>query len=104
MRPQQEMVAGKSDDIEIYDDKDLVDKDHHKQNIKKSKKEKEEKKYLTYKLPVDGEDVMRVANIQPGPKVKEYLDRLLKFAFANPDYCEREDILNYLRYLVKENE
>ena len=65
---------------------------------------KEEKKYLTYKLPVDGEDVMRVANIQPGPKVKEYLDRLLKFAFANPDYCEREDILNYLRYLVKENE
>ena len=30
----------------IYDSKDMVDKDHHKQNIKKSKKEKEEKKHL----------------------------------------------------------
>lgn len=38
-----------------------------------------------YKLPVTGDDVMREYNIEPGPKVKKYLDRMLDYAFECPD-------------------
>lgn len=65
--------------------------------------QQENGKFYSYKLPVDGNEIMREANIPPCSKVKEYHDRLLNFAFANPDHCEKEDIMNYLKYIVKED-
>ena len=60
-----------------------------------------EKKYFTYKLPVDGNDVMEVLGIGPSKEVKEALDRLWMFAFINPEYTDRENIMNYLKQVIK---
>lgn len=61
----------------------------------------ENSKYFHYQLPVDGYDIMDMAGIKPGPKVKEILDHLYKFAFANPDHCDKDNILNYLKYIIE---
>lgn len=56
-------------------------------------------KFYDYKLPIDGEDVMRVFNIEPSPKVKKILDRVFTFALINTDKTSRKDCLDYLTYL-----
>ena len=58
-------------------------------------------KFYDYKLPIDGEDVMRVFNIEPSPKVKKILDRVFTFALINTDKTSRKDCLDYLTYLKK---
>ena len=49
-----------------------------------------------YKLPLTGKDVMKIKGIQPGPKVKECLDYLLKMAFANP-HRDMEEVIKHLK-------
>ena len=50
------------------------------------------KSYFEYKLPVDGNDVMKALNIEPGKKVKEALDMLLQEAFKNHDLTKEDCI------------
>ena len=59
------------------------------------------KMFFTYKLPVDGNDVMAVLNIGPSKEVKEALDRLWMFAFVNPQHSDRSNLLNYLVQVIK---
>lgn len=44
-----------------------------------------EKRMFGYQLPIDGNSVMETLGIEPGPKVKKYLDHCIKLAFNNPD-------------------
>ena len=53
-------------------------------------------KMFEYKLPVNGNDIMNVFNIKPGPKIKEYLDKSLDIVFDNP-YITKDEILNKLK-------
>lgn len=46
----------------------------------------------TYKLPVDGNDVMEILDISPGKKIKEVLDNCMEHAFRNPDTTREEFI------------
>ena len=41
--------------------------------------------WTSYKLPVTGEDVMRIALVKPGPVVKQLLDKCLDLVFTDPD-------------------
>ena len=43
-----------------------------------------------YKLPVDGNDVMRILNIPPSEKVKSYLNLLMDMAYVNPFITNRD--------------
>lgn len=43
-----------------------------------------------YKLPVDGDDVMRILNIPPSEKVKSYLNLLMDMAYVNPFITNRD--------------
>ena len=56
-------------------------------------------KFYTYKLPIDGEDVMKTFNIGPSAKVKEILDKIFTFTLINTDKTSRKDCLDYLNYL-----
>lgn len=49
-----------------------------------------------YRLPVDGNDVMAIKNIEPSAKVKEYLELLMEQAYVNPHITKKdcEKILN----------
>ena len=49
-----------------------------------------------YKLPVNGNDVMKVLGIEPCAKVKECLYWLMKFAFVNPKIT-KEELLNKIK-------
>ncbi len=51
-----------------------------------------EKRMFGYHLPIDGNDVMEVLGIEPGPKVKKYLDHCMKLAFNNPDITKGQCI------------
>lgn len=50
----------------------------------------------SYKLPIDGNDVMRVKGLKPGREVKECLDYALKIAFNNPK-LNREEFLKLIK-------
>ena len=43
-----------------------------------------------YKLPVNGNDVMEILNINPSEKVKRYLNLLMDMAYANPFITKKE--------------
>lgn len=43
-----------------------------------------------YKLPVDGNDVMEILNINPSKNVKRYLNLLMDMAYANPFITKKE--------------
>lgn len=43
-----------------------------------------------YKLPVDGNDVMEILNINPSEKVKKYLNLLMDMAYINPFITKKE--------------
>ena len=49
-----------------------------------------------YKLPVDGNDVMKVLGIEPCATVKGCLNWLMKFAFVNPKIT-KEELLNKIK-------
>ena len=49
-----------------------------------------------YKLPLTGKDVMEIKDIQPGPRVKECLDYLMKLAFVNP-LRDKEVVIKHLK-------
>ena len=43
-----------------------------------------------YKLPVNGNDVMEILNINPSKNVKRYLNLLMDVAYANPFITKKE--------------
>lgn len=55
-----------------------------------------------YKLPVSGNDIMEMFNIQPGPEIKRILLEMLEYACEKPkatskqliDYCLDNGIIN----------
>jgi hypothetical protein len=49
-----------------------------------------------YKLPLNGQDVMQIKGLQPGPDVKRCLDYLQKLAFVNPK-SDRDELIKLLR-------
>lgn len=66
----------------IYDKyKDIYDQDKHC--------------HFGYKLPIDGDDVMRILRCDPSPKVKEILDTLLGLSFRFPDMT-KSDCIRYI--------
>ena len=60
-----------------------------------------EKRMFGYKLPIDGDDVMEVLGIEPGPKVKKYLDHCLKLAFNNPEITKEACIKQIKSFKVE---
>jgi putative nucleotidyltransferase with HDIG domain len=54
-----------------------------------------------YKLPIDGNDVMRVKGLKPGREVKECLDYALKIAFNNPKLSKEEFLKLIKSYNLK---
>ena len=58
-----------------------------------------ESKFYNYKLPITGEDVMEIFNIEPGRKIKEILDKTLRFVYVNPQKSDRESCLDFVKYL-----
>lgn len=64
--------------------------------------EQMDSQFFNYKLPVNGNDVMEVLCIEPCTKVKECLDWLMKFVFANPT-SSREILLKKIKEFGKNN-
>lgn len=52
-------------------------------------------KMFDYKLPVDGNDIMKALNIEGGPIIKKILDELLDLAFSNPTLT-KDDFIKYV--------
>jgi poly(A) polymerase len=50
-----------------------------------------------YKLPIDGDDVMEILGIEPGPNVKKYLEHCIKMAFNNPNLT-KEDCVKEIKH------
>ena len=55
-----------------------------------------------YKMPADGDDVMLVKNLKPGPEIKKYLDYMLKLCFNNPKVT-KDELLQKIINLKVEN-
>ena len=53
-----------------------------------------------YKLPINGEDVMAVMNIEAGPKVKAYIEHCQKLAFNKPEITKEECLANIKNYKI----
>ena len=62
---------------------------------------KSREKMFGYKLPINGEDVMRGLNLKPGVVVKNILDSFLKMSFVNPNIT-RETCLKQLPSIYKQ--
>ena len=52
-------------------------------------------KMFDYKLPVDGNDIMKTLDIEGGPIIKKILDELLDLAFSNPTLT-KDDFIKYV--------
>lgn len=61
-----------------------------------------EKRMFGYRLPIDGKDVMETIGIEPGPKVKKYLDHCMKLAFNNPDITKEMCIKEIKHFKINE--
>lgn len=61
-----------------------------------------EKRMFGYQLPINGNDVMEVLGIEPGPKVKKYLDHCMKLAFNNPDITKEDCIKEIKHFKINE--
>ena len=55
-----------------------------------------------YQLPIDGNDVMEILGIEPGPKVKKYLDHCMKLAFNNPEITKEACIKQIKSFKINE--
>lgn len=56
----------------------------------------EDEKMFGYKLPINGNDVMEVFDLKPGPKIKQILDKCLKYAFSHP-HAGKDEMLKYAK-------
>lgn len=61
-----------------------------------------EPRWFTYTLPLSGNDIMEIKNIQPSILVKKYLQYLLKYKFSHPEKTE-EDLIEELRHVKPNN-
>lgn len=61
-----------------------------------------EKRMFGYQLPINGNEVMEVLGIEPGPKVKKYLDHCMKLAFNNPDITKEDCIKEIKHFKINE--
>ena len=52
-------------------------------------------KMFGYKLPVDGNDIMKTLDIEGGPIIKKILDELLDLAFSDPTLT-KDDFIKYI--------
>lgn len=52
-------------------------------------------KMFDYKLPVDGNDIMKTLDIEGGPIIKKILDELLDLAFSDPTLT-KDDFIKYV--------
>lgn len=57
-------------------------------------------KMFEYKLPINGNDIMRTFNIKPGHEIKEYLDKGLELVFEFP-FITKDELLNTLKVFKK---
>ena len=58
--------------------------------------------FFNYVLPVNGNDVMNILDIKPGPKIKECLDKLLDFVFLYPEFANNKDyLINQLKIIQR---
>lgn len=57
--------------------------------------EREGSTMFGYELPIDGNDVMKIKGLQPGPAVRDCMGYLRKLAFVNP-LRPREEFIKYL--------
>lgn len=53
-----------------------------------------------YKLPIDGNEIMSILDIEPGVEVKMIMDKLVKQAFSNPD-INKEQCIKQLPHILK---
>lgn len=60
-------------------------------------------KMFSYKLPVDGNDIMEILKIEPGEIISKINKRLLNHAFINPDIT-RDECIKILPGIKKEAE
>lgn len=60
-------------------------------------------KFIGYKLPVDGNDVMKGLNVAGGPLIGKILDELLNEAFRNP-LITKEECMDRAAEIKKEND
>ena len=54
-------------------------------------------KMFGYKLPVDGNDIMKTLDIEGGPIIKKILDELLDLAFSDPTLTK----VDFIKYVVE---
>lgn len=54
-----------------------------------------------YRLPFDGQDVMKIKGLKPGPEVKEVLEYLMKLAFQDPLRSEEQWMKHLIGYRLK---
>lgn len=52
--------------------------------------------HYEYKLPINGDDIMRILNIPPGEKVKKILNSLIRRSFKYPDQTI-DDCIEYIK-------
>lgn len=52
-------------------------------------------------LAVNGDDVMNLLGIRPGPEVGETLDRLVNLVIENPEFNQKDKLLEFLRGMAK---
>lgn len=56
---------------------------------------------VCYKLPIDGNDVMKILNIGPSPIVKSVLESSLEYAFKHPKTSRKMFLLNLFLMKIK---
>ena len=52
---------------------------------------------FNYKLPIDGNDIMKARNIEGGPDVKKILDKLMERVFYDPTVVTKDYCLSLIR-------
>ena len=63
--------------------------------------EKEGSAMFGYELPFDGNEIMELKGLEPGPKVRDCVDYLWKLAFANPLRPREEFVKHLIGYKPK---
>lgn len=58
--------------------------------------------FCSYRLPVDGNDILSYCNLEPGPIVKQILSHLLDKAFENPKITKEECLAEAKKFLEEQ--